>query len=47
MPNRFQKFFTQVPASVWIVLLTLVAWIFYAGISTGIVPMILGPSRLV
>ena len=35
MPNRFQKFFMQVPASVWIVLLALVAWIFYAGISTG------------
>ena len=47
MPSNFQKFFARVPASVWIVLLVLVAWIFYAGISTGMLPRILGPSKSV
>ena len=35
VPNRLQRFFARVPASVWIVLLALLAWISYAGIATG------------
>ena len=35
LPNRFQQFFARVPGSVWIMLLVLVAWIFYAGIASG------------
>ena len=35
MPSRFRLFFARVPGSVWVMLLVLTAWLFYAGISTG------------